>query len=113
MAGVSDVGGAGGVGILIGVAYTLRVLQKAFFGEADEADAAAIEHHPLPPISVPERIGRDDADWRPRWSIGLFPRLLLDLIVPSFNSPLFDGCGREGDAVSYLDLARAWSRRKS
>ena len=23
--------------------------------------------------------------------VGLFPRLLLDLIVPSFKSPLFDG----------------------
>jgi hypothetical protein len=28
--------------------------------------------------------------------IGLYPRLLLDLIVPSFTSPLFDGLRKAG-----------------
>jgi len=45
-----------GLGILIGVAYTLRVLQKSFFGEQVEPSEPA-EAHPLPPISTPERIG--------------------------------------------------------
>jgi NADH-quinone oxidoreductase subunit M len=76
-----------GVGILIGVAYTLRVLQKAFFGEPDEKEAHA--HEPMPPISLPEKIGAFLLI-AVSLVIGLFPRLLLDLIVPSFDSPLFD-----------------------
>ena len=28
--------------------------------------------------------------------IGLYPRLLLDLITPSFNSPLFDWLAKGG-----------------
>jgi NADH-quinone oxidoreductase subunit M len=76
-----------GLGILIGVAYTLRVLQKAFFGDAEETKDSA--HEPLPPISPPEKLG---AVLLIAISlvIGLFPRLLLDIITPSFDSPLFD-----------------------
>jgi NADH-quinone oxidoreductase subunit M len=92
-----------GLGILIGVAYTLRALQKAFFGE-QTADSnvekpLATEHHhsgaPLEPISVPERLG---AALLIAGSliIGLYPRVLLDLIVPSFSSPLFDGLRKVG-----------------
>lgn len=76
-----------GVGILIGVAYTLRVLQKAFYGEPDENEAHA--HEPMPPISMPEKFGALLLI-AVSLVIGLFPRLLLDLIVPSFDSPLFD-----------------------
>jgi NADH-quinone oxidoreductase subunit M len=76
-----------GVGILVGVAYTLRVLQKAFLGDAEEKSDSAQE--PLPPISPPEKIGAVLLIVI-SLVIGLFPRLLLDIIVPSFNSPLFD-----------------------
>jgi NADH-quinone oxidoreductase subunit M len=76
-----------GVGILIGVAYTLRVLQKAFFGEAEPIGEHA--HEPLPPISAPEKLGAVLLI-AVSLLIGLFPRLLLDVIVPSFDSPLFD-----------------------
>jgi NADH-quinone oxidoreductase subunit M len=90
-----------GIGILIGVAYTLRVLQKAFFGDGEERPAAighesAGDQHghdeigaALPAITVPEKLG---ALLLIALSllIGLFPRLLLDVIVPSFDSPLFD-----------------------
>src|SRR5438128_2727357 len=49
-----------GLGILVGVAYTLRVLQKAFFGEPTQEPSTS-SHHPshetaLETISVPERI---------------------------------------------------------
>lgn len=76
-----------GVGIVIGVAYTLRVMQKAFYGEPDETEAHT--HEPMPPISPQEKLG---AFLLIAISlvIGLFPRLLTDLIVPSFDSPLFD-----------------------
>ena len=74
-----------GVGILIGVAYTLRVLQKAFYGEgeAEQENKEQHEHEPMPPISVPERLGAVMLIGI-SLLIGLFPRLLLDVIIPSF-----------------------------
>jgi len=91
-----------GLGILVGVAYTLRTLQLAFFGEVKEeqtigavARAAgngggAHGSDELEPISIPERIGAVILI-AATLVIGLYPRLLLDLIVPSLNTPLFDG----------------------
>ncbi|HZQ46314.1 MAG TPA: proton-conducting transporter membrane subunit, partial [Verrucomicrobiae bacterium] len=82
-----------GFGILVGVAYTLRVLQKSFFGDVEEnAEAAA---HPLPAISIPERIGALIL-LGITVLIGLYPKLLLDLIGPSLNSPLFEWLNRRG-----------------
>jgi NADH-quinone oxidoreductase subunit M len=76
-----------GIGILIGVAYTLRVLQKAFFGETEAGSDRP--HEPLPPISMPEKLGALML-MAVSLLIGLCPRLLLDVILPSFDSPLFD-----------------------
>jgi len=88
-----------GVGILIGVAYTLRVVGKAFFSDASGSSALARPHpNPLPqeretalePITIPERIGAALLI-ATTLLIGLYPRLLLDLIVPALHSPLFEG----------------------
>jgi len=83
-----------GFGILIGVAYTLRALQLAFFAEEEAVALPALSlgnpHPRLEPISIPERIGAALLIGT-SLVIGLYPRLLLDLIVPSFNSTLFDG----------------------
>jgi NADH-quinone oxidoreductase subunit M len=85
-----------GVGILVGVAYTLRAMQRAFFGEAEAAtDEAHDKHHPLEPISVPERIGAVMMIGV-ALLVGLYPRILLDVIVPSFDSPLFDWLRKGG-----------------
>src|SRR5262249_53555874 len=47
-----------GCGILIGVAYTLRAIQLAFFGNPAELPVKAGSHdHELEPVSVPERLG--------------------------------------------------------
>jgi len=85
-----------GVGILIGVTYTLRVLQKAFLGEGmssaeshGENQAGPEAGAPMEAISIPERIGAVLLIGA-SLLIGLYPRLLLDVIVPSFDSPLFD-----------------------
>ena len=85
-----------GVGILIGVAYTLRVLQKAFLGEGmssaeshGENQAVPEAGAPMEAITIPERIGAVLLIGA-SLLIGLYPRLLLDVIVPSFDSPLFD-----------------------
>src|SRR6266446_2809386 len=81
-----------GFGILVGVAYTLRALFLAFFhdGPAASPSPAAQAHLQFAPITVPERIGAVLLI-SASLVIGLYPRLLLDLIGPSFSSPLFDG----------------------
>ena len=79
----------GGLGVLIGVAYTLRAIHKSFFsGETGIVDDRAA-HPDLKPISIPERIGAATLI-AISLLIGLYPRLLLDLIVPALNAPLFD-----------------------
>ena len=76
-----------GVGILIGIAYTLRVMIKAFFGEAEPNTEHT--HEPCPPISIPEKLGTVLLIGV-SLAIGLFPWILLNIIVPSFDSPLFE-----------------------
>jgi NADH-quinone oxidoreductase subunit M len=83
-----------GVGVVIGVAYTMRAVQKGFFADTP-APAPANPEHSLPPVSVPERlaavllIGVS-------LLIGLFPNLLLNWIRPAFESPMFDRLLRGG-----------------
>jgi NADH-quinone oxidoreductase subunit M len=96
-----------GVGIVIGVAYTLRAMQKAFFGETEERRSPTrlddhVQEHagaetgaPIDAISVPERIGAVMLIGV-SLLVGLYPRVLLDVIVPSFNSPLFDWLRKGG-----------------
>jgi len=84
-----------GVGIVIGVAYLLRAVHLAFFsGHPAPTGGEGHEHHPLEPISAPERLG---AALLIACSllIGLYPRLLLDLIEPSWRTPLFDHLRKE------------------
>jgi NADH-quinone oxidoreductase subunit M len=77
-----------GFGIVIGAAYTLRAMQKSFFGDyvTQPPDPA----HPWPPITLPERLGAILL-MAATLVIGLFPTLLLDWIVESLNSPLMKG----------------------
>src|SRR3954470_8852008 len=79
-----------GVGIVIGVVYTLRVLQKAFYHDTPPT----VHAHNLEPITTPERIGAALLI-AATLIIGLYPSFLLDLIVPAFNTPLFEGLRRE------------------
>jgi NADH-quinone oxidoreductase subunit M len=91
-----------GIGIVIGVAYTLRAMQKAFFGEVhgtgdgtDETHATDADHHALKPITVPERLGAVMLI-TVSLVVGLYPRILLDVIEKSFNSPLFEWVKKGG-----------------
>ena len=79
-----------GAGILIGVAYTLRAIQKAFFGEAEKSEPtdSHSHEHTLAPISLPEKLGAFLLIGA-SLLVGVYPKILLDVIVPSFNSPLF------------------------
>lgn len=96
-----------GIGIVIGVAYTLRAMQKAFFGDepltstfspsdGQRATASPDEHHhAMDAISIPERIGAVMLIGV-SLVVGLYPRVLLDVIIPSFDSPLFDWLRKGG-----------------
>ncbi|MBI5773386.1 MAG: NADH-quinone oxidoreductase subunit M [Verrucomicrobia bacterium] len=95
-----------GVGIIIGVAFTLRTLVKAFFGDeaADvsprQNESAAVlrpqpHHEELEPISVSERFGAVMLI-AVTLVVGLYPRVLLDVIVPAFGSPLYDALRKGG-----------------
>jgi NADH-quinone oxidoreductase subunit M len=75
-----------GLGILIGIAFSWRALQATFFGEAVATTEA---EHALPPITMPERLGACLL-LATTIVLGLYPRLLTDLILPSLNSPLFE-----------------------
>jgi NADH-quinone oxidoreductase subunit M len=63
-------------------------MQKAFFGTPD--DGVSTTSHPLPPISIPERIGAMILVGT-SVIVGLYPQLLLRVITPALHSPLFDG----------------------
>jgi NADH-quinone oxidoreductase subunit M len=77
-----------GLGIILGVVYVWRAMQKAFFseprGEAPPPD------HPLPPISFPERIGAVILIGA-SVAVGIYPQILLNIVMPALNSPLFAG----------------------
>jgi NADH-quinone oxidoreductase subunit M len=74
-----------GAGILIGVAYTLRAVQKGFYSDAPPRP---VDHdHPMEPITVAERFGAVMLIGA-SLVIGLFPGLLMNWIEPCFNSPL-------------------------
>jgi NADH-quinone oxidoreductase subunit M len=77
-----------GFGILLGVIYVWRAMQKAFF--ADSRAALAPLDHPLPPITFPEKLGALILIATSVF-IGIYPQVLLHLIIPALNSPLFDG----------------------
>ncbi len=80
------------VGILVGIAFTLRVLLKAFFAE-DKVEAPHLT--PCPRISLPERLGAVLL-LATTITIGLCPGLLLDFITPALNSPLMQPLWKAG-----------------
>jgi NADH-quinone oxidoreductase subunit M len=77
-----------GVGIVVGVVYIWRAMQKAFFPEARAESTPPPP--PLPPISFPERLGAIILICA-SVLVGIYPQVLLNIIVPALNSPLFEG----------------------
>jgi NADH-quinone oxidoreductase subunit M len=78
-----------GFGIIAGVAYVWRAMQKAFFSGNTDAPPPH-DHEPLPPISLPERLGAILLIGASA-TVGLFPQILLNVITPALNGPLFSG----------------------
>ncbi len=79
-----------GLGILIGIAFSWRALQATFFGEP-----TTTAEHSVPPITLPERLGACLL-LASSLVLGLYPRLLMNLILPALNGPLFEQL-RRGD----------------
>jgi NADH-quinone oxidoreductase subunit M len=77
-----------GLGIIIGVVYVWRAMQKAFFSEARIQPAPP--HEPLPPISLPERLGAIILI-SASVLVGIYPQMILNIIIPALDSPLFAG----------------------
>ena len=75
-----------GFGIIVGVAYIWRAMQKAFF--ADRTATTGIPHAPLPPITAPEKLGTAVLIGT-TILFGLFPQLLLRIVTPALNGPMF------------------------
>jgi NADH-quinone oxidoreductase subunit M len=77
-----------GAGLLIGVAYTLRAMQKGFYGQRDDRSAgASAGGEALAPISIPEKIGALIL-LSCTIVIGLYPQLLLRWIEPGVRDLL-------------------------
>jgi NADH-quinone oxidoreductase subunit M len=77
-----------GLGLMVGVAYIWRALQKAFF--ADREHAEVVPHEPLVPITLPERVGALLLIGSSIF-VGIYPQVFLRVIQPALNSPLFSG----------------------
>lgn len=76
-----------GAGILAGVAFTLRALRKSFYS----VSPLTLEHTaPWAPITLPEKAGAILL-LGATVLVGLFPRLLFDLIQPAVGHDLFKG----------------------
>ena len=81
-----------GVGIVVGVAYTWRALQKAFFSDLlPSAHVLEEEHgHKFAAITWPEVTGVVLLAGA-SLAIGLWPRILLDTIEPAVKTLLAGG----------------------
>jgi NADH-quinone oxidoreductase subunit M len=80
-----------GVGIVIGIAFIWRAMQRAFFADTRAVPMPVAQ--PLPPISLPERLGAVLLIGA-SLVIGLYPQLLLRLIQPALQSPMFESLHR-------------------
>jgi NADH-quinone oxidoreductase subunit M len=79
-----------GVGIVVGVAYTWRALQKAFFSDVQPSphlheNASALAAITWPEITGVVLLGGSSL------AVGLYPRILLDTIEPAVKALLAGG----------------------
>ncbi len=78
------------IGAIITAAFTLRALQKSFF----PPDRPQEPTEPLPPVTFPEKLGTYILVGA-TLAVGLFPMVLLQPILRSFQSPLMQQLIRE------------------
>ena len=80
-----------GLGIVVGIAFTWRALTRVFYGDAPPQTPLPS----LPPITLPEKLGAVLL-LAMTLAVGLYPRILMDLIQPALQSPLFEGLRQGG-----------------
>ncbi|MEI6349856.1 MAG: NADH-quinone oxidoreductase subunit M [Verrucomicrobiota bacterium] len=80
-------------GVVVTVGFTLRALQRTFFAATDLSVIPA-PHEPLAPITLPEKLGALLL-MAATLGIGVYPKVLLDPIMRSFDSPLMHTLIRE------------------
>ena len=88
-----------GVGVVVTAAFTLRAMQRTFFtatlDTAPTEPAAIAQHAPeLTPITWPEKVGTAILILA-TLGAGLYPKILLDPIMRSFESPMMHHLIRE------------------
>jgi NADH-quinone oxidoreductase subunit M len=83
---------ASGIGIIVGVAYIWRALQKAFFSDTlpTPHELESEQAHKLAPITWPEYAGVALLGIS-TLVVGLYPRILLDQIEPAVKALLAGG----------------------
>jgi NADH-quinone oxidoreductase subunit M len=84
---------AAGIGIVVGIAYTWRALQKAFFSDAPPPTAHVLEQehaHAFAPITWPE-VTATVLLAGVSLAVGLYPKILLDTIEPAVKALLAGG----------------------
>jgi NADH-quinone oxidoreductase subunit M len=83
---------ASGIGIIVGVAYIWRALQKAFFSDAlpTAHELESEQAHKFAPITWPEYAGVALLGVS-TLVVGLYPRILLDQIEPAVKALLTGG----------------------
>jgi NADH-quinone oxidoreductase subunit M len=81
-----------GIGIIVGVAYIWRALQKAFFSDTlpTPHELEAEQEHKFAPITWPEYAGVALLGFC-TLAVGLYPRILLDQIEPAVKTLLAGG----------------------
>ena len=83
-----------GIGMVLVAAFTLRALKQSFFGEGDPGGSAAPSNASaersihLEPITVAEKLGAGLLMFA-TLAVGLYPRLLLDRIIPAVEAMRF------------------------
>jgi NADH-quinone oxidoreductase subunit M len=75
-----------GAGIVIGVAYVWRAMQRGFFKQSDGAAVETDEN--MAPITLPEKLGAAILI-AASLVVGVYPQVVLRWIEPALNSPLF------------------------
>ena len=75
-----------GIGMVLVAAFTLRALKRAFF-DVDLA-SAGVSAPEMEPITIPEKLGAGLLMFA-TLAVGLYPKLLLDRIVPAVEAMRF------------------------
>ncbi len=80
--------GITGFGMVLVAAFTLRALKKSFFGEDRFGHAGGEAHLPNEPATMAEKLGASLLIFA-TLAVGLYPKLLLDRIMPAVETMRF------------------------